>query len=83
MQQQSRESIQDHLWWVIPEQLAGIRKPNPEEVPKLQALGIKAVSVMDDPSNLDLYEQANLPYLWIFGYPLKGTLHQLPKKLTS
>ena len=70
MEQQSPESIQNHLWWVIPEKLAGVRKPNPEEVSELQALGIKAiVSVMDDPSNLDLYEQANLPHLWL---PIKG-----------
>lgn len=41
-----------------------------EELTKLQAAGIGAiVSVMDDPSNLDLYEQAGIPHLWL---PIKG-----------
>ena len=42
----------------------------PEELTELQAAGIGAiVSVMDDPSNLDLYQQADIPYLWL---PTKG-----------
>lgn len=60
------QPIAENLWWVIPNQLAGVRKPTAEEIPMLQAAGVGAiVSVMDDPSNLDLYEQANLPHLWL------------------
>lgn len=70
MEQQSIQSISDNLWWVVPGKLAGVRKPTQEELSQLQIEGIKAiVSVMDDPSNLDLYQQANIPYLWM---PVKG-----------
>lgn len=66
----SVQPIQDNLWWVIPGKLAGVRKPTPEEILDLQTAGIGAVvSVMDDPSNLDLYQQAGLPHLWL---PTKG-----------
>ncbi|MFB2837220.1 dual specificity protein phosphatase family protein [Floridanema evergladense] len=64
------QPILENLWWVIPGKLAGVRKPLPEEIEQLKAAGIGAiVSVMDDPSNLDLYEQANLDYRWL---PTKG-----------
>lgn len=64
------QSILENLWWVVPDRLAGVRKPLAEELPQLRAAGIGAiVSVMDDPSNLDLYQQADLPYLWL---PTKG-----------
>ncbi len=70
MEQQTTQPIAENLWWVIRGKLAGVRKPMPEELPELQKLGIGAiVSVMDDPSNLELYEQANLPHLWL---PIKG-----------
>ena len=70
MEQQKTQPIVENLWWVIPGKLAGVRKPMAEELPELQELGIGAiVSVMDDPSNLELYRQANLPYLWL---PIKG-----------
>lgn len=70
MEEQSMQPIEENLWWVIPNKLAGVRKPTSEEILRLQAMGIGAiVSVMDDPSNLDVYEQANLPYLWL---PTKG-----------
>jgi atypical dual specificity phosphatase len=63
-------SITQNLWWVIPGKLAGVRKPAPEEIAALQAAGVGAmVSVMDDPANLDLYDQAGLPYRWL---PTKG-----------
>ena len=69
-QQQVSEPITQNLWWVIPEKLAGVRKPTAEEISELQAMGIQAiVSVMDDPSNLDLYQHANLAHLWV---PIKG-----------
>ena len=70
MEHQLIQPIKENLWWVIPGKLAGVRKPITEELTELQAEGIGAiVSVMDDPSNLDLYEQAGIPYLWL---PTKG-----------
>jgi protein-tyrosine phosphatase len=62
--------ISAQLWWAIPGKLAGVRKPTESEIAELKSMGIGAlVSVMDDPSNLDLYEQANLPYRWL---PTRG-----------
>jgi protein-tyrosine phosphatase len=56
--------------WAIPGKLAGVRKPTVDELAELQAAGIGAiVSVMDDPSNLDLYQQAAIPHRWL---PTKG-----------
>ena len=64
------QPISENLWWVIPGKLAGVRKPTSDEIIELKEAGIGAiVSVMDDPSNLDLYEQAGLPYRWL---PTKG-----------
>ena len=64
------QPILDNLWWVIPQELAGVRRPTAEELPDLQVAGISAiVSLMDDPGNLDLYKQVNLPHLWL---PIKG-----------
>ncbi|HEY9606334.1 MAG TPA: dual specificity protein phosphatase family protein [Allocoleopsis sp.] len=64
------QPISENLWWVIPGKLAGVRKPMAEELTDLQAAGVGAiVSVMDDPSNLDLYQQADIPHLWL---PTKG-----------
>ncbi len=70
MQQRPIQPIAENLWWVIPNKLAGVRKPVVEELTELQAAGIGAiVSVMDDPSNLDLYQRSDIPYLWL---PTKG-----------
>jgi atypical dual specificity phosphatase len=64
------QAIAENLWWVIPDKLAGVRKPTTDEIIELKNAGIGAiVSVMDDPSNLDAYEQTGLPYLWL---PTKG-----------
>jgi atypical dual specificity phosphatase len=64
------QPISENLWWVIPGKLAGVRKPTAEELTDLKAAGIEAiVSVMDDPSNLDLYAQASIAYCWL---PTKG-----------
>ncbi len=61
MKEQAIQPIEENLWWVIPGQLAGMRKPNPEEIADLRAAGVGAiVSVMDDPSNLDLYQEVEL-----------------------
>jgi len=79
MEQQTTEPIQENLWWVIEGKLAGVRKPTAEEIVELQAAGIGAlVSVMDDPSNLDLYQQAHLPYLWL---PTKGGTAPTPEQI--
>jgi protein-tyrosine phosphatase len=60
------QPLQDTLWWVIPNQLAGVRKPVIDELPVLKAAGIRAiVSVMDDPSNLDVYAASNIPHCWL------------------
>jgi atypical dual specificity phosphatase len=70
MEEQPLQPIGENLWWVIPEKLAGVRKPTPKEISELQTVGVGAiVSVMDDPSNLDLYQQAGLPHRWL---PTKG-----------
>ena len=67
---QTVQPIAENLWWVIPKKLAGVRKPEAQEIAELQTAGIGAiVSVMDDPSNLDLYQEIGLPHLWS---PTKG-----------
>ena len=54
--EQPVQLISENLWWVIPGKFAGVRKPIAEELSELQAAGVGAiVSLMDDPSNLDLY----------------------------
>jgi atypical dual specificity phosphatase len=56
---------------MIPAAAAGLRKPEgPAEVAQLAGLGIGAiVSLMDDDANLNLYEEAGIPHLWL---PIKG-----------
>lgn len=72
-------SIADEIWWVLPQALAGVRKPLPEELPALQAAGIGAIiSVMDDPANLDAYEAAGWPYQWL---PIAGGTAPTPEQL--
>jgi atypical dual specificity phosphatase len=68
--EQPIQPILETLWWVIPNKLAGVRKPMVGELTELQATGVGAiVSVLDDPSNLDLYQAAKIPYLWL---PIQG-----------
>jgi protein-tyrosine phosphatase len=60
------QAISENLWWTIPKKLAGVRMPTPVELPELRSLGIGAiVSVFHDHSNIDLYQKANLPHLWL------------------
>lgn len=60
------QTIEQNLWWIIPGKLAGVRQPSAEELPVLQAAGVEAiVSVFHDNSNLDLYQQAEIPFLWL------------------
>lgn len=64
------QPISENLWWVIPDKLAGVRKPTAEEIAELQSAGVGAiVSVMDDPANLDLYQANGIDYLWL---PIQG-----------
>ena len=66
IEQKPTQPISENLWWVIPSKLAGVRKPTHEELIELQETGIRAiVSVPDDPSNLALYDEANIPHLWL------------------
>jgi protein-tyrosine phosphatase len=70
LQNSMEQSIVENLWWVIPGKLAGVRKPTPAEIAELRAVGVGAiVPVMDDPTNLEAYEQAEIPFLWL---PTKG-----------
>jgi len=63
---QTVQPITENLWWVIPKKLAGVRKPEAQEIAELQTAGIGAiVSVFHDSSNLSLYEKENIPYLWL------------------
>jgi atypical dual specificity phosphatase len=67
---QDVQSITENIWWVIPDQIGGMRKPTAAEIIVLQAAGICGiVSVMDDSANLDLYQQLGMAYLWL---PIKG-----------
>lgn len=66
MEQPLIQPIQENLWWVIPGKLAGVRKPTAEELVELKNAGMGAiVSVFHDSSNLDLYQQAGISYLWL------------------
>ncbi|MEL6223215.1 MAG: dual specificity protein phosphatase family protein [Cyanobacteria bacterium J06627_8] len=70
MNDQSSQPITETLWWIVPKTLAGVRKPARDELYFLQSQGVGAiVSVLDDPSNLDIYQELDLPYLWL---PVKG-----------
>ena len=76
---QTVQPIAENLWWVIPHKLAGVRKPEAQEIAELQTAGIGAiVSVMDDPSNLDLYQEIGLPHLWS---PTKGGTAPSPEQI--
>lgn len=69
-QPETPQPVAENLWWVLPTQLAGVRKPTATELAELQAAGIGAIiSVMDDPANLDLYKAADWPHRWV---PVKG-----------
>jgi atypical dual specificity phosphatase len=66
----TQQTLQASIWWILPGKLAGMRKPEADELAILEAEGIGAIiSVMDDPSNLNLYEVAQIPYCWL---PTKG-----------
>jgi len=81
MTEPEQQPISENLWWVIQSKLAGVRKPTADEIPTLKAVGVGAiVSVMDDPANLDLYEQVGLPHLWL---PTKGGTAPSPEQIQA
>ncbi|MDV3349080.1 dual specificity protein phosphatase family protein [Leptothoe sp. ISB3NOV94-8A] len=58
--------ISQQLWWVIPERLAGVRKPTEAELAELMGEGIGAlVSLMSDDGNLELYQRHQIPHIWV------------------
>lgn len=66
MKEQTVQPIEKNLWWIIPGKLAGVRQPSAEELPVLQAAGVGAiVSVFHEPSNLERYQQSNIPFIWL------------------
>lgn len=79
MKQQPIQPIKENLWWVIPGKLAGVRKPTAEELTELKSAGVGAiVSVMDDPTNVDLYQRSDIPHLWL---PTKGGTAPSPEQI--
>ncbi len=70
MQQKSIQSIVENLWWIIPDRLAGVRQPLTAELTELRSVGIGAiVSVLDTDTNLAMYQEQEIPYLWL---PVSG-----------
>lgn len=64
-------NIGDFVWWVIPEKLLGVRKPeNETEVAFLKSKGVGGIiTLLDDEENHKLYEVSDMDFLWI---PMKG-----------
>ncbi len=58
-------------WWIVPDRLAGLRKPTEPELTVLSKQhGIHAlVSLLSDSSNLDLYQTNAIPHIWV---PIQG-----------
>lgn len=70
MERSALPTIAESLWWVKPGQLAGVRKPQLSDLANLSASGIDAlVSLLDDEENLALYQQHQIPHIWL---PIKG-----------
>lgn len=66
MKEPAIQPIEENLWWIIPGKLAGVRQPLAKELSALQAAGVGAiVSVFHEPSNLELYQQSNIPFIWL------------------
>jgi atypical dual specificity phosphatase len=66
MERKIIQPIEQNLWWVIPGKLAGVRQPQLDELTALQSAGVGAiVSVLENSINLDAYQVAKIPYLWL------------------
>lgn len=68
---EEKKHISDFVWWVIPEKLLGVRKPeNAEEVQFLKSLNVGGiVTLLDDHENQELYKKTEMDFLWL---PVKG-----------
>ena len=63
-------SDQDLVWWLIPGKLAGMPRPQLEDLPELKEAGIEGiVSVMDEPSGIKEYQKEGFQALWL---PITG-----------
>lgn len=59
-----------NVWWLLPEKLAGMSRPQLEDLPELKKAGIKGiVSVMDEPSGVKEYQEEGFQALWL---PITG-----------
>ncbi|MEM8831781.1 MAG: dual specificity protein phosphatase family protein [Cyanobacteria bacterium P01_G01_bin.19] len=66
----SKTSISDNVWWLIPEKLAGMPRPQLEDLAELKEASIKGiVSVMDEPSGIKEYQEEGFQALWL---PITG-----------
>lgn len=66
MSEQNLSPISEQLWWVVPNRLAGVRKPTEAEISELRNEGVGAlVSLLSDDSNLDLYKKQAIPHIWV------------------
>ncbi|MEO1181705.1 MAG: dual specificity protein phosphatase family protein [Cyanobacteria bacterium J06636_28] len=80
MQPQPVQPIEENLWWAIPGKLAGVRKPEAEELPTLKAAGVGAIiSVLEDSENIRLYTSAQIPHQWL---PIEIDAAPSPEQLT-
>lgn len=60
----------NELWWAVPQQLAGMRKPSSvEEINSLKPEVASIISLLDDKENHDLYAESDMPFLWL---PVQG-----------
>lgn len=60
----------DYLWWLVPQELAGMSRPPLEDLPQLYQAGMRGiVSVMDEPSGIKEYQEAGFQALWL---PITG-----------
>lgn len=68
---EEKREISDFVWWVIPNKLLGVRKPENEvEVAYLKSIGVGGiVTLLDDEENHKLYVATDMDFLWT---PMKG-----------
>ncbi|MEM8777262.1 MAG: dual specificity protein phosphatase family protein [Cyanobacteria bacterium P01_G01_bin.49] len=63
-------SYPDYVWWLSPGRLAGMPRPPLEDLPVLYQAGMRGiVSVMDEPSNIEEYQDGGFQALWL---PITG-----------
>ena len=56
----------DNVWWLLPEKLAGMPRPQLKDLPELKEAGIEGiVSVMDEPSGIKEYQEEGFQALWL------------------